>query len=58
MDTISTKGEHLARHIELHHNLDELLADFMKHTGNVPVSEVPIGFLMKWSHKQTIMPDE
>lgn len=51
-----TKEEHKARHEVLHKNLDELVADFINHTGKLP-SQTPIFELMEWSHKQTVEPD-
>ena len=49
--------EHKERHILLHKQFDELLADFIDHTGNLP-SKTTTMALMKWSYKQTQMPDE
>ena len=47
---------HKARHIELHRCLDELLADWIQHTGKLP-SKSTVLDLMEWSHKQTVEPD-
>ena len=49
--------EHKERHILLHNQLDELLADFIDHTGNLPSKTTVMAF-MEWSYKQTQMPDE
>ncbi len=49
--------EHIQRHKELHKSLDELIADFISHTGRLP-SKTPLTELMKWSHHQTIKPTE
>jgi len=51
------KEKHKERHVELHQKLDELVADFITHTNNLP-SQTTIFELMKWSHLQTIDPDE
>ena len=47
--------EHIKRHKELHRSLDELLADWIKHTENLP-SQHNIGELLKWSYEQTKNP--
>ena len=44
--------QHKARHILLHKELDELVADFIQETGNLP-SKVKLIDFMKWSFKQT-----
>lgn len=54
---ITTKKEHKERHVELHKALDELLADWISHTGKLP-SKTPITELMAWSHQQTLSPTE
>ena len=51
------RKKHIARHIKLHKSLDELLADFLIHTGRLP-SKTTVLKLMEWSHKQTSNPDE
>ncbi len=48
---------HKSRHLRLHHCLDELTADWIRHTGKRP-SEHTIFDLMEWSHEQTITPTE
>ncbi len=48
---------HKARHVSLHHSLDELSADWIRHTGKRP-SEHTVLDLMKWSHEQTKSPTE
>ena len=47
--------EHKARHVRLHRELDELVADYITHTKSYP-SRSPLLELMKWSHEQTINP--
>lgn len=51
------KEEHVKRHQELHKSLDELLGDFITHTGQRP-SQSTIMELLRWSHQQTIDPEE
>lgn len=51
------KAEHIAIHKELHNCLDELIADFITHTGRLP-SKTSVMELMAWSHEQTINPTE
>ena len=48
---------HKARHVELHKSLDELLADFVLHTGRRP-SQTNLMELLSWSHEQTLLPTE
>lgn len=52
-----TREEHIARHVLLHQQLDELLADFIAHTGKRP-SRATLIELMQWSHEQTLNPTE
>ena len=52
-----TEQEHIKRHEELHQMLDELVADFIQHTGRLP-STATIYELMEWSHFQTLEPDD
>ena len=52
-----TREEHIARHIELHHKFDELIADFIGHTKGLP-SKTTVMELMMWSHQQTLDPTE
>jgi hypothetical protein len=52
-----TKEEHIKRHLELHSYLDELIADFIRHTDKLP-SDTKITELMKWSYSQTKEPTE
>ncbi len=54
--TTLTPEDHKKRHKFLHKSLDELVADFIKHTGGLP-SRLLISQLMAWSHTQTIKPD-
>lgn len=49
--------KHRLRHEALHKNFDELIADFIGHTGKLP-SKTTAMELMDWSHKQTINPTE
>lgn len=49
------KEEHKARHVELHKSFDELLADFIDHTGGLP-SKTTLMEFMNWSHEQTLEP--
>lgn len=51
------KEEHKKRHEELHRALDELLADFIDHTGKLP-STATVMELVQWSHTQLTDPDE
>jgi len=46
---------HKARHNVLHMHLDELMADFIKHTGKFP-TDTTLMELIKWSHEQTKNP--
>ncbi len=48
---------HTQRHIILHKRLDELVADFIKHTGGLPSKTTLLEF-MEWSHKETLSPTE
>jgi hypothetical protein len=50
-----TYEEHKKRHQELHSAFDELLADFIYHTGKLPSGTTLMEF-MDWSHQQTIDP--
>jgi len=52
-----TPEEHKARHQLLHRNFDELVADWIGHTKELP-SRSSIADLMRWSFEQTIKPDE
>ena len=51
-----SKEEHLERHKLLHKYLDELVADYIKHTTALP-SKSTLMELMEWSHQQTIKPE-
>ena len=55
---LSFAVDHRKRHIELHHALDELVADWIGHHmhGDKGISNTPIIELMRWSHEQTIKP--
>lgn len=52
-----TKAAHKKRHVLLHRMLDELVADFMGHTGKMP-SKTPIFELMEWSFTESREPTE
>lgn len=54
---IKTPEQHRQRHVALHRALDELVADWITQTGNLP-SETSVYDLMQWSHRQTINPDD
>ena len=45
------------RHIILHKRLDELMADFIDHTGSLP-SKTTLFEFMEWSYQQTLNPTE
>jgi len=58
-----TTKEHRKRHKELHHALDELIADWAAHQrfpgpGEEPkvYSNTTIAELMEWSYQQTVKP--
>lgn len=52
-----TREEHIERHKLLHRHFDELVADWISHTKDLP-SKATIYDLMQWSHWQTINPTE
>jgi len=52
-----TRDKHIARHVELHKCLDELLADWISHTEKLPSKTTVMEFL-KWSSAQTTNPAE
>jgi len=52
-----TTEQHRARHVELHKMLDELVADWMTHTGKRPSSSSVLE-LLEWSNTQTVEPTE
>jgi len=47
--------DHKRRHVALHRHLDELVADYIGNTGNLP-SKVTLMQFMKWSAEQTKHP--
>jgi len=49
--------QHQERHRELHARLDELIADWMTHTGGMP-TKATVFDLMTWSAAQCDSPDE
>ena len=55
MEQPLTAEEHKKRHLELHHKLDELIADFINHTERLP-SCTTLWEFMQWSYQQTIEP--
>jgi hypothetical protein len=52
-----TREEHIEIHKELHRAFDELLADWISHTKELP-SQHTIMELTKWAHEQTLNPTE
>jgi hypothetical protein len=52
-----TPDEHQARHVLLHRMFDELLADWIGHTGLLPSQHSVMEF-MDWSYAQTVEPTE
>jgi len=52
-----TREQHRARHGELHKMLDELVADWIAHTGRRS-GQGTVLELMEWSATQTIEPTE
>ena len=51
------KEAHRQRHIELHTRLDELVADFIFHTGK-SLEDTSVMELIGWSYCQKIKPQE
>lgn len=52
-----TTEEHRDRHQTLHRHLDELVADWVRHTGR-RASQSTVMELMQWSYEQTLDPTE
>ena len=52
-----SREDHIKRHKELHKSLDELVADFIDHTKQMP-SQITLMEFMNWSCDQTISPTE
>jgi hypothetical protein len=52
-----TKEQHIARHVELHSKLDELVADYILHTEKT-LSETTVMQLLEWSATQLTDPTE
>jgi hypothetical protein len=52
-----TTSQHKARHILLHKHLDELVADWITHSGSTP-SKATVLQLLHWSHAQAIEPSQ
>lgn len=55
--TTLTPDEHKKRHEQLHKALDELVADWIDHTGRLP-SKATVFELMRWSFHQCENPTE
>ena len=55
MPETMTKEEHMARHKKLHGFLDELIADFITHTKELP-SRTSLMDFMTWSSEQIANP--
>lgn len=54
-----THDEHRDRHVLLHREFDELLADYMRHHPKQHrFLDMPISELMEWSFQQTQEPTE
>lgn len=49
--------EHRDRHVLLHQYFDELVSDFIRHTGKLP-SRSSVLELMQWSAQQQVSPTE
>ena len=50
-----TENQHRERHKKLHESLDELLADYLEHTGKM-VGAIVFWEFLGWSHRQTLEP--
>lgn len=55
--TNMTNKEHKERHVLLHNHLDELIADFIRHTKH-RLTEASIMTLVHWSYCETRNPKE
>ncbi len=56
---VNTPEGHKARHVELHHALDELFADYIDHhPGEHEFTSMPLRQLLQWSYEQTTNPSE
>lgn len=53
-----TVNTHRARHFQLHRELDELSADFLRHNPGHMLSNTSVIELIRWSYRQTIEPQE
>ena len=51
------RKEHIKVHQKLHHALDELMADMIRHTTMLP-SQTTVIELAKWSNEQQLDPTE
>jgi hypothetical protein len=51
------RDRHIQRHQLLHAVLDELVADFIRHTDRLPM-KATVWDLMSWSYQQTMNPTE
>ena len=56
-DRMMTPEKHKERHAELHKALDELVADFIGHTGRLP-SKTTVMEFMEWAYQQSVSPTE
>lgn len=54
---MKTYEQHRQRHKELHHALDELVADWLVETEGLP-SECSVMELLAWSYEQTVVPSD
>ena len=52
-----TLKEHKERHLKLHEELDELIADFITHNEK-SLSDTTIMEFLTWSYKETLEPTE
>ena len=55
--TALTREEHIVRHVTLHRHLDELVADFTRHTDRSLNATTLMEFI-SWSYQQTQNPTE
>jgi len=52
-----SKEQHKKRHVMLHKHMDELLGDYIHHTGKW-ISNSTIWNVIDWSFKQTATPED
>jgi len=53
-----THEEHRAWHEVLHHNLDMLLKDYLRHHPGTTIGQIEMWEFVEWSHRQTREPEE